>query len=230
MSMYCLARYNDCQYEKERYHLARLMLRGRNKVLVTILSVLMMSCPRSAELTSRQVLGWDKETPYAQEGNHSSISRIISAGNNKLYLACLDTRWGSSDILLLGQSLCVSWGDKVRLRLNRTGVGDRLVVSSLALRCLGPEAHSINSSSTELWFQGLYHAFLGPPEVLAKSLADAGAGSVSDKLECRHMLCWDTNEVAIILVVNFLSPCKVLYMGPRVVWNGCHNQKSSHCL
>jgi hypothetical protein len=61
MSMYCLARYNDCQYEKERYHLARLMLRGRNKVLVTILSVLMMSCPRSAELTSRQVLGSSRQ-------------------------------------------------------------------------------------------------------------------------------------------------------------------------
>ena len=108
-------------------------------------------------------VGWDKETPYAQEGNHSSIS----AGNNKLYLACLDTRWGSSDILLLGQSLCVSWGDKVRLRLNRTGVGDRLVVSSLALRHhVWARRLTAQTSSTESWLQGLCRAFFYPPEVL----------------------------------------------------------------
>ncbi len=77
-------------------------------------------------------VGWDKETPYTHhdEGNHSRIS----SGKNKSYFACFDTRWGSSAILLLGQSLCVYWGDKVRPRLKRTGVGDRLVVSSLALR------------------------------------------------------------------------------------------------
>ncbi len=41
VNVYCLYECCNYLYEKERYHPARLMVRGRNKVLTAILSVLM---------------------------------------------------------------------------------------------------------------------------------------------------------------------------------------------
>jgi hypothetical protein len=52
-----MSMHHRCKCEKETYHLPRLLCRIRDKVVIAILSVFKMSCPRSAELTSRQVLG-----------------------------------------------------------------------------------------------------------------------------------------------------------------------------
>jgi hypothetical protein len=47
-------------------------------------------------------------------------------------------------------------------------------------RKLGPEIHIMNiQSSAESWCRRLWHAFCGPREVLALSLADAGDGLAS---------------------------------------------------
>jgi hypothetical protein len=149
----------------------------------------MMSCPRSAELTSRQVLGssrgcrglmvmasgwqsfdrqfepyllaimaaplrcglgcrsrtdgrihrswffWIQQSvatkrppmhkegiiPVSQQGTLNHTLRVFTLDEDALPSCCWD-------------KACVSRGDTVRLRLNRAGVRDRLVVSSLALR------------------------------------------------------------------------------------------------
>ena len=52
-----MSMHHRCKCEKETYHLPRLLCRIRDKVVITILSVFNMSCPRCTELTRRQVLG-----------------------------------------------------------------------------------------------------------------------------------------------------------------------------
>ncbi len=97
MSMHC-----RCKCEKERYHLPRRLCRIRDKVVIAILSVFMMSCPRSTELTRRQVLGSSRRLrqrdplrmkaiiPESHQGRINHTLRVLTLDEDPVPSSCWD--------------------------------------------------------------------------------------------------------------------------------------------